>query len=94
MPPHLVQPYCVALGQALDLGLISRHELRALSIGFLVPKASCSRVHYSFVDMVRWCLDCNEWSRLYLKDSPFLQVQARLALLLLFVELRFRLLAS
>ena len=40
MPPHLVQPCYVALGQALDSGLVSRLELRVLSIGFLFQKAS------------------------------------------------------
>ena len=49
MPPHLAQPCCVALGRALDSGLISRHGLWALSIGFLFPKASCSRVHCSWI---------------------------------------------
>ena len=44
MPPHLAQPCYVALGWAHDSGLISRLELRALSNGFLFPKASCSRV--------------------------------------------------
>ena len=33
VPPLLVQPCYVALGRALDLGLISRHKLRALSMG-------------------------------------------------------------
>ena len=43
-PPYLGQPCYVTLGWALDLGLISRHDLGNLSIGFLFPKASCSRV--------------------------------------------------
>ena len=34
-----------------------------------------------FVVMVGCCLGCSESSRLYLKDSPFLQVQAGLTLL-------------
>ena len=42
MPTHLVQPCYVAFGRAFDLGLYP--ELRVLSIGFLFPMASCSRV--------------------------------------------------
>ena len=45
VPPHLAQPCYVALGQALDWGLISRHVFRALSIGFLFPISS--RIHWS-----------------------------------------------
>ena len=44
VPPHLVQPCYVALGWALDSGLISRHELRALSIVFLFPQPSIQAV--------------------------------------------------
>ena len=49
---------------------------------------------FLFVDMVGCCLGCSESSWLYVKDPPFLQVQAWLTLLLLLVELQFRLLVS
>ena len=34
MPPNFAQPCCVALERAVDLALVSRLVLRALSIGF------------------------------------------------------------
>ena len=43
--PHLVQPWCVALGWALDSRLISRLELRAVSIGILFPNSRFHLVH-------------------------------------------------
>ena len=36
MPTHLAQP-CFLLRVGSDWGLISRHELRALLVGFLCP---------------------------------------------------------
>ena len=35
MPPHLAQPCCVALGRALDSGLVSRLVFKPLFISLL-----------------------------------------------------------
>ena len=56
VPPHLVQPCCVALRQALDSGLISRLVWGLCQLG------SSSQVETS----------CGPWQDLYMSPGPML----------------------
>ena len=68
VPPHLAQPCCLDLVWAVDLGLISRHELRAYicieltKMCFLVTSENIPMIPRSSITRMR-IITVHSWSR-------------------------------